>query len=133
MNFKSVFGIKAPQVDAKVENAERAAVRAEVTAAAVGMSRGEAKVRAYFGALGIKDEDIKPRENVLTFAGWINKGRVVVEGSKGCTLSIWKPVPKKIDDGKGGTIVKTVNRPWYYTCFHESQTKELEQKEAVAA
>ena len=121
MNFNSVMGIKAPetQAPAQVQAAESAAAR---------QSKSEAKIQAYFQALGIEADEIRPRENVLTFQGWLNKGRVVEKGQHGCKLSIWKQVPKVIKNQDGSETTKTVNLPWYYTVFHFSQTKEKVDK-----
>lgn len=128
MNFNSVFGTTptvSPENPAAVESARKLSDVAEVGAALTGMPRGEAKVMAYFMALGVQQSEIIPRVNVLTFDGWKQKGRIVKKGSHGCTLTVFKRFPKKMPDG----TEKTITKPWYYTVFWIGQTVPIEQKE----
>jgi hypothetical protein len=61
---------------------------------------------AGFTAKGIAAADIKPRENVLTFHGWLAKRSAVKKGEHGVRVPV----------GKGKR---------FYTVFHESQTEAV--------
>jgi hypothetical protein len=61
---------------------------------------------AGFTAKGIAAVDIKPRENVLMFQGWLAKRRSVKKGEHGVRVPV----------GKGKR---------FYTVFHESQTEAV--------
>jgi len=104
MNFSSLFG-KRSKAAAQVAVAEAEVRETEET-------KGEARVRSYFEALGIKSSEIIPRVNVLTFDGWLVQGRIVKKGQHGCKLVTFK------DQGNGK------KKPIYYSLFHVSQTTE---------
>lgn len=75
---------------------------------------------------GIPYQDIKPRENVLTFHAWRAKGRTVKKGEKGVKVVTWIPIVAKDGESKGKEG-KVALRCTSATVFHESQTKELER------
>ena len=75
---------------------------------------------------GISQDDIIPRENVLTFHAWKALGRCVKKGEHGVKITTWIPVTKKgVDADTGENTVDTFKRPKGATVFHISQTKEL--------
>jgi hypothetical protein len=84
------------------------------------LTKGEARVRSHFEKLGIMPSEVRLRENVLTFKGWIEKGRVVKKGSHGCRLTVFKEKLVRHQDG----TEKAEKRPWHYFVFHVSQTTE---------
>jgi antirestriction protein ArdC len=67
---------------------------------------------AGFSERGISD--IRPRENVFTFAAWQALGRYVRKGEKGVKIQTWITVEK---NGERVTVPKTT------TVFHISQTE----------
>jgi len=79
-----------------------------------------------FLAKGIPEQDIRPRENVLTFHAWKALGRVVRKGEKGVKVTTWIPIDKMQTDEDGMEIVTTSRRPKTAVVFHVSQTKSLE-------
>jgi len=106
MNFSSLFG-KRSKAAAQVAVAEAEVRDTEET-------KGEARVRAYFEALGIKQSEIIPRVNVLTFDGWLTLGRIVKKGQHGCKLVTFK------DHGNGK------KKMLCYFVFHVTQTSPIE-------
>jgi hypothetical protein len=72
-------------------------------------------ILAGFAAKGI--DDIRPRENVFTFAAWLQLGRVVEKGQTGVKITTWVQMNK---DGE------TFARPKTVSVFHISQTKPTE-------
>ena len=76
-------------------------------------------IRACFRAMGIPDEEIRPRENIYTYSAWQALGRQVRRGQHGVKIATFL---EKIDEDTGEVIEK---RPWSTTVFHISQTKEL--------
>lgn len=69
-----------------------------------------------FLAKGLRLDDIRPRENVLTFNAWKALGRVVRRDEKGVSIVTW------IETEKDG---QRTRRPKTTTVFHVSQTKPL--------
>ena len=69
-----------------------------------------------FLAKGLRFDDIRPRENVLTFNAWKALGRVVRRYEKGVSIVTWIEVTK---DGQRSRRPKTT------TVFHISQTEPL--------
>lgn len=67
---------------------------------------------AGFSARGITD--IRPRENVLTYAAWQALGRQVRKGEKGVRVSTWLTVE---NNGQRVTVPKIT------TVFHITQTE----------
>jgi antirestriction protein ArdC len=81
----------------------------------------EALTVQHFAALGY--DDIRPRENVLTFKAWQALGRVVKKGEHGCRLTTWTTTEKE-DPKTGKAKTTSIPRPSYV--FHEDQTKPLD-------
>lgn len=78
---------------------------------------------------GIPLDDIKPRDNVLTYHAWRALGRTVRKGEHGVKVVTWVPIDGKVDPdtgeaAPGGKRCKTA------TVFHISQTAELVVKVA---
>lgn len=87
--------------------------REALTRARTGHSMANyAQILAGFSAKGI--HDIRPRENVFTYAAWQALGRQVIKGEKGVKVQTWIAVEK---DGEKKTVPKTT------TVFHISQTE----------
>ena len=72
-------------------------------------------ILAGFAAKGIND--VRPRENVFTFAAWQQLGRIVDKGQTGVKITTWVQMNK---DGENFARPKTV------AVFHISQTKPKE-------
>jgi hypothetical protein len=66
---------------------------------------------------GIPEDEINPRENVLTYRAWLAKGRQVQKGEKGCRIVVY--VPDDNDDKK--------RKPRYASVFHISQTRDARE------
>jgi hypothetical protein len=65
--------------------------------------------------------DVRPRENVLTYAAWRAAGRQVRKGEKGVKLTVWIGVGDETDDS--GQVVKRGRRFARSTrVFHIDQT-----------
>src|SRR5438132_12468987 len=79
---------------------------------------------AGFMAKGIPEEDIKPRENVLTYHAWRAVGRQVCRGEHGVRVSTFVPMTKK--DAETGEAKPIGNRAWTATVFHVSQTDPIQ-------
>lgn len=77
-----------------------------------------------FAAKGIRESDIKPRENVFTFDAWKALGRVVRRGEHGVKVVTFIDCPSKETDPDTGER-KIIRRPWTTTVFHVSQTEPL--------
>ena len=80
---------------------------------------------AGFAAKGISEDDIIPRENVLTFHAWRAKGRIVCKGEHGVKVMTYISTKKKDadqgdQDNKKGRKIRKIT-----TVFHISQTKAL--------
>ena len=88
--------------------------------AADGVSLGNyPAIFAGFTQMGIPQSEIKPRENVFTFAAWKALGRHVRKGQHGVKVVTFIDVTK--EDKQTGEKV-TRRRPWSTTVFHISQT-----------
>lgn len=72
---------------------------------------------------GIPESEIKPRENVFTFAAWRALGRTVRKGEHGVRVLTFITTTK-VDRQTGQE--ETTRRPWASTVFHVSQTDPLE-------
>lgn len=81
---------------------------------------------AGFAAKGIPDEEIKPRENVFTFAAWKALGRFVRRGEHGVKVVTFIDSKSKDVDQDTGEA-KIIRRPWSTTVFHISQTEPLRE------
>ena len=75
-----------------------------------------------FAAKGIRESEIKPRENVFTFDAWKALGRVVRRGEHGVKVVTF--IEHTVEDKETGEK-KTVRRPWTTTVFHVSQTEPI--------
>lgn len=69
---------------------------------------------------GIREQDIKPRENVFTYNAWKALGRQVRKGEHGVKCLTFITCEDKQDP------TKTYRRPWSTTVFHVSQTDKIE-------
>lgn len=78
-------------------------------------------------ALGIPEEEIKPRENVFTFHAWRALGRTVKRGEHGVRIVTYIDTVRKETTETGEEIEKHSRRPWITTVFHVSQTKPLNE------
>jgi len=77
-----------------------------------------------FAALGIAEEDIRPRENVFTFNAWKALGRHVKRGEHGIRVATVRDcVRKERDEQTGQEQDKHYSIPWSATVFHVSQTE----------
>ena len=92
---------------------------------------------AGFMAKGIPENEIRPRENVLTYHAWRAIGRQVRRGEHGvkvCTFVTVQSAASKEDvDGVATNDVNGSNtrkrgyrRPWTATVFHVSQTDPVQ-------
>lgn len=91
----------------------------EITREALQRARTSNSVANYAAIIaGFSDRgitDIRPRENVLTYAAWQALGRQVKKGETGVKVHTWRPVTDK--DGNQKMIPKAV------TVFHITQTE----------
>ena len=100
----------------------------KVASEALSNATGNASVANYpaiyegFGAKGIAENDIQPRQNVFTYHAWRALGRTVKRGEHGVKVLTWIPMTKKNDDGEPENIGR---RPRSTTVFHISQTQEI--------
>lgn len=77
---------------------------------------------------GIPEADIRPRENVFTFAAWRALGRTVRKGEHGVRVFTFIPVgDREVTDPSTGekTVRKGGTVPKGTTVFHESQTEAI--------
>jgi len=72
---------------------------------------------------GIPEEDILPRENVLTFNAWLALGRVVRKGEHGIKVVTF--IPMNLKDAATGEDKFIGRKPRTTTVFHISQTEEI--------
>ncbi len=75
-----------------------------------------------FGAKGLPETEIKPRENVFTYDAWKALGRQVKKGEHGVKVCTWIVMTKKDSDGVAQPIGK---KPRMTTVFHISQTDPI--------
>lgn len=79
-----------------------------------------------FAARGIPIDQIRPRENVFTYAAWHALGRQVRNGEHGIkVVTVIQAARKERDDATGQEIEKIGSRPWTATVFHVSQTDPI--------
>ena len=81
-------------------------------------AHNEASVIEQFVDRGLDAQDVKPRENVLTYNAWRAKGRQVRRGEKGVRITTWIPITRSTPSGK----VKDGVRPKTASVFHITQT-----------
>jgi len=105
----------------KTETPEQAAARIQ----AGGWNQNCALVIMAFAARGIDPDDIKPKDNVLTYRAWRGRGRQVRKGEHGETITTYIPIEKK--NKKTGKTEESV-RPRSCRVFHISQTDPIEKK-----
>jgi antirestriction protein ArdC len=74
-----------------------------------------------FAAMGIAEEDIKPRENVFTYNAWKALGRQVMKGQHGVRVVTWIHKGEK-KDAAGNVVQRGARFPRTTTVFHVSQT-----------
>jgi len=77
-----------------------------------------------FHARGIPLDDIKPCENVFTYAAWQALGRQVRKGESGVKISTFIPYEKKVTDDSGNEKTVARRAPRTVSVFHISQTDE---------
>jgi len=108
----------------------------EIQQEALSRATGFGSTRNYmviingFAAKGVAVDDIRPRENVLTFHAWKAKGRTVKKGEHGVKVITFIPVKGKgkeeAQDAPESTKPRRgYSRPRSATVFHISQTKPL--------
>ena len=90
---------------------------------------------AGFEAKGIPADDIRPRENVLTYHAWRAKGRQVRRGEHGVKVLTWIPIEETRREKAEAERVKAEGKtaksrphcqPRSATVFHISQTDAIE-------
>jgi hypothetical protein len=79
-----------------------------------------------FVAMGVPEDDIKPRENVFTYDAWLAQGRQVNKGQHGVKVTSYVEVTKKSDDPEKEP--ESFKRPRTTTVFHISQTSPIGQQ-----
>lgn len=84
-----------------------------------------------FLAKGIPADDIKPRQNVLTYRAWRALGRQVKRGEHGICVVTYIPIEEKRDAETGEIVRRGGSRPKSATVFHVSQTKAIGESEAA--
>jgi hypothetical protein len=78
---------------------------------------------AGFAEKGIPEDEIRPRENVLTFEAWKARGRHVRRGEHGVRVTTWIETPERRDQATGEVTRRAGRRPWTAVVFHVSQTE----------
>ncbi len=102
--------------------------KSEIQAEALYRARHHASMANYpaifegFMARGFSEDDIRPRENILTYHAWRAVGRQVRKGEKGVQVVTWITRTKKADTGDDNG--ESYRRPKRATVFHVSQTDE---------
>jgi len=79
-----------------------------------------------FGAMGIAESDILPRENVFTYHAWRALGRQVRKGEHGVKVATYVPMEKRVQDDSGSEKVEAFRAPRMTTVFHVSQTDAID-------
>ncbi len=77
-----------------------------------------------FGAKGIPESEIRPRENVFTFEAWKALGRYVRKGEHGVKVVTFIETKSREVD-QDSSEPKIIRRPWTTTVFHISQTEAM--------
>jgi hypothetical protein len=86
-----------------------------------------ATIIAAFKERGIPEDNILPRQNVLTFKAWKAVGRVVRKGEHGVCINV-AIIKDVMKDGVAAKVMQGTKRVYV---FHESQTDLIQQKEAA--
>jgi antirestriction protein ArdC len=79
-------------------------------------------IMAGFVEKGIPEDEIRPRENVLTFNAWKALGRHVRRGEHGVRVTTWISIAETRNE-TGAVTRKAGRRPWSAVVFHVSQTE----------
>jgi len=74
---------------------------------------------------GIPETEIKPRENIFTYAAWRALKRQVRRGEHGVKVVTFVPMEAKELQDDGTEKKVTSRRPWHTTVFHLSQTDTI--------
>jgi antirestriction protein ArdC len=89
-------------------------------------------ILAGFTAMGITENEIKPRENIFTYHAWRALGRQVRRGEHGVKVVTFVATKGKEDTDGAATNDGTdkpkrggFRRPWTATVFHVSQTDPI--------
>jgi hypothetical protein len=85
-----------------------------------------------FTAKGILEADIKPRENVFTFAAWKALGRSVKRGEHGVKVLTFITCGGRVDvdEATGAeTVTPSYRKPHTTTVFHISQTELTSERD----
>lgn len=97
----------------------------EMAAAALSRAQNSESL-ANYGAIiqgfmekGIPADDIRPRENVLTYHAWHAQGRQVRKGEHGVRITTWIPIGN--DEAEDPDKARRL-RPKTAVVFHVSQT-----------
>lgn len=77
-----------------------------------------------FEAMGIEEDNIKPRENVFTYNAWKALKRQVMKGQHGVKVVTWVPMSKT--DKETGEK-ESFKRQKSTTVFHISQTESMDE------
>lgn len=101
----------------------------ELAQEALARARGSRALTNYpaifqgFAEKGIAEDDIRPRDNVLTYHAWLAVGRQVRKGEHGVKVLTWIAMDKKVTNPDTGQVdIETTRRPKGSTVFHISQT-----------
>ena len=116
--------LPASQSDRKTLHSSKEEARQEALARAVsGQSFSNfPAIFQGFGAKGIPESEIRPRENVFTYEAWRALGRQVRKGEHGVkVLTLVECVKEDKETGEK----KAYRRPWSTTVFHVSQTDSV--------
>lgn len=81
-----------------------------------------------FLAMGIPLEEIKPRENVLSYAAWRALNRTVKKGEHGVKVTTWIDCERKEKQPDGSDKKVPAKRCTSATVFHVSQTCLIGEK-----
>lgn len=104
---------------------------AEIRVEALSRARGGQSTANYstifagFGAMGIAESEIDPRENVLTYRAWQALDRQVRKGEHGVKVTTRRSIPAKKDPETGEVVKTGGSMPWTATVFHVSQTDPI--------
>lgn len=78
-----------------------------------------------FVARGIREEDIEPRQNCLTYHAWRALGRIVRKGQHGVRIVTWIAYPERRDADTDEVTRPAGKSPKTVSVFHISQTAAL--------
>ncbi|MHA7814030.1 MAG: hypothetical protein ACX94C_11645 [Phycisphaerales bacterium] len=104
---------------ARIAQEQRWASEAYERAQNGGSEFNDSLVVAGFKARGLRESEIKPRENVLSFHAWKHLGRSVMKGERGVKVPVIRGI--EVENAHGETENKTVRGS--AAVFHISQTK----------